>query len=183
MRATREGPCNGRRSGSRSRETPRRWRTAGCSVGSSSGVAARPRCRSARGKSDWTASPNRGTTTVDRLDLSEFGGGHEVRPLHRGALAPRLSPFPRHPNAPARGHRRSERSAQARVPTTIRPVGADRLRARRAARPAASTAGPALGYRTPQGPVDGRSLRLAFCFFQKQLEWPALKCLQKLVSA
>ena len=80
--------------------TRRRWRRGGCSVGRSSGVAAGPRRRSARGKLRLDSEPEPWHNSSDRLGLSELGAVMRVRSPHR-ALTPRLSPSQRYPNAPA----------------------------------------------------------------------------------
>ena len=80
--------------------TRRKWRTGGCSVGRSSGVAAGPRRRSARSKLRLDSDREPWHNSTDRLGLSELGTVTRVRSLHR-ALTPRLSPFQRYPNAPS----------------------------------------------------------------------------------
>ena len=59
--------------------TPRRWRTGGCSVGRSSGVAAGPRRRSARGKLRLDSERQPWHNSSDRLGLSELGAVTRVR--------------------------------------------------------------------------------------------------------
>ena len=53
--------------------TPRRWRRGGCSVGRSSGVAAGPRRRSARGTLRLDSERQPWHNSIDRLGLSELG--------------------------------------------------------------------------------------------------------------
>ena len=73
--------------------TSRRWQTGGCSVGRSSGGAAGPRRRSARGdlRLDNAFEPWHNCT--DRLGLVGARGGHEG-PASTRALTPRLRPQP-----------------------------------------------------------------------------------------
>ena len=59
--------------------TPRRWRRDGCSVGRSSGVAAGPRRRSARGKLRLDSQRQPWHNSSDRLGLSELGAVTRVR--------------------------------------------------------------------------------------------------------
>ena len=150
--------------------TRRRWRRGGCSVGSSSGVAAGPRRRSARGGLRLDSAHEPWHNSTDLLGLSELGAVTRVRALHR-ALTPRLSPFQRYPNAPALA------SADVAVSPVRSGTGADddpSSRRRPSHSPSRSHVQPlplpvpALGYRTPQTSADGRSLRLVFCFFRKR---------------
>ena len=61
--------------------TPRRWRRGGCSVGRSSGVAAGPRRRSARGTLRLDSERQPWHNSSDRLGLSELGAVTRVRSL------------------------------------------------------------------------------------------------------
>ena len=98
--------------------TRRRWRTGGCSVGRSSGVAADPRRRSARGKLRLDSERQPWHNSSDRLGLSELGAVTRVRFSTPGPH-PRLRPFQRYPNAPALA------STEAAVSSVRSGTGAD----------------------------------------------------------
>ena len=72
--------------------TPRRWRTGGCSVGTSSGAAGCPRRRSAQGGLRLDIEPESWHNSTGRLALSEHGAVTRVRWPYR-ALTPPLSPL------------------------------------------------------------------------------------------
>ena len=108
--------------------TPCRWRRVDCSVGRSSGEAAGPRRRSARGELRLDSERQPWHNNGDRLGLSELGAVTRVRPSP-GPSPTSESVFnatrTRCPS-PARKPRRYP-CAQARAPTTIRPAVTGRL--------------------------------------------------------
>ena len=116
--------CSGRGRG----RTPCRWRTGGCSVGSSSGVTAGPRRRSARGELRLDSRPEPWHNNGDRLGLSELGAVTRVRllpgpgPHPTSEFAPTLS-------EPAVACEHERRSAQARARGMSPPAASSARRA------------------------------------------------------